>query len=173
MAEKSKGGIIMSRQRTQLFLVFAAAAVLILSTVSAAALAKPAPQQPKAKVVNEVTLGEVQSVLGVAKDDNSGVSDFSQGDNGQVIIAYHYYDVDESNYENDFATDITPKIQQMYKKFKNFNRVRFEVVTNNPSGTPLWIPFSAFDIDRHTIEELHYTWFVARYILDQVLKGKR
>jgi hypothetical protein len=144
-----------------------------LTAGSALAQAKPTPAPEKEKVVNEVTLSEVRAVLGTARDDHSGVADFSQGDNGEVIIAYHYYDVDEANYETDFASEITPKIQHMYKRFKNFNRVRFEVVTNNPSAPPLWVPFSEFVIDRKTIEELHYTWFVARYILDQTLKNKK
>lgn len=161
-----------SRLMSQALIVLAAAG---LTAAAAAAQAKPSqpPVKEKEKVINEVTLSEVRSVLGTARDDHSGISDFSQGDDGQVIIAYHYYDVDESNYENDFAADITPKIQQMYKRFKNFNKVRFEVVTNNPSGTPLWVPFAAFDIDRKTIEQLHYTYFVAKYILDQVLKSKK
>src|SRR5512138_155499 len=173
MAQKSKGGITMTRQRTWLSVLFVAAAVLIMATVSAAAPAHPAPQQPKEKVINEVTLSEVQSIFGTARDDQSGVADFSQGDNAEIIITYRYYDVDLANYETDFASEITPKIQAMYKRFKNFNRVRFQIVTNNPSGTPFWVPFSEFVIDRKTIEELHYTWFVARYILDQTLKNKR
>jgi hypothetical protein len=163
----------MFRSNTWMYRVLVAVAILGLVAVSAAAQAKPAQPPVKEKVVNEVTLSEVQSVLGMARDDHSGVSDFSQGDTGQVIIAYHYYDVDESNYENDFAMDITPKIQQMFKRFKNFDKVRFEVVTNNPAAPPLWIPFAGFDIDRKTIEQLHYTYFVAKYVLDQVLKNKK
>lgn len=148
-------------------------AILSLSVMQAIAQAQPQAPPANEKVINSVTLSEVRSVLGKAMDDNSGVADFSQGDNGGVIIAYHYYDVDLANYENDFAMDITPKIQMMYKKFKNFDRVRFEVVTNNPSAPPLWIPFASFEIDRKTIEQLHYTYFVARYVLDEVLKNKR
>lgn len=163
----------MIRPNTWLSRVLIAAAVVGLSVVSAAAQAKPAQPSVKEKVVNEVTLSEVQSIFGIARDDHSGVSDFSRGDNGGIIIAYHYYDVDESHYENDFAMDITPKIQQMYKKFKNFDKVRFEVVTNNPAAPPLWIPFAAFDIDRKTVEQLHYTYFVAKYILDQTLQNKK
>jgi hypothetical protein len=147
--------------------------ILVLAAGFATAQTKPTPPPAKEKVVDEVTLTEVQSVLGIARDDHSGVADFSRGNNGEVIIAYRYYDVDLTNYETDFASEITPKIQQMYKRFKNFNRIRFQIVTNNPAAPPLWIPFSEFAIDRKTIEDLHYTWFVARYILDQTLKNKR
>ncbi|GEM_PF-1477657 len=163
----------MIRPNIWLSRILIAVAVVGLTMVSAAAQTKPVQPPVKENVVNEVTLSEVQSTLGTARDDRSGVSDFSPGDDGRVIIAYHYYDVDESNYENDFTMDITPKIQQMYKKFKNFDKVRFEVVTNNPAAPPLWIPFAAFDIDRKTIEQLHYTYFVAKYILDQTLKNKK
>jgi len=163
----------MSKQKIWLSGTLIAVVILSLSAVPAVAQAKPQAAASDEKVINHVTFREVRAVLGRASDDNSGVSDFSQGDNGGVIIAYHYYDVDQANYETDFASEITPKIQQMYLKFKNFDRVRFEVVTNNPSAPPLWIPFAAFEIDRKTIEQLHYTWFVARYILDEVLKHKK
>jgi len=163
----------MTKQRLWLPVTLIVAVILALAVVPAAAQAKPQTPPVKEKTINEVTLSEVRTVLGTARDDHSGVSDFSQGDNGEVIITYQYYDVDESNYETDFAMDITPRIQQMYKRFKNFNRVRFEIVTNNPSAPPLWMPFAVFAIDRKTIEELHYTWFVSRYILDQVLKNKK
>ncbi len=132
-------------------------------------MAKPA----KAKIMDELTLPDMRAVLGTPTDDASGVSDFSQGDNGEVIIAYHYYDVDQDNYETDFASEMAPRIQVLYKKFKNLDRVRFEIVTNNPSAPPLWKPFSQFTMDRKTLEKLHWTWFVARDILDQVLRNEK
>jgi hypothetical protein len=162
----------MNTKRLWLTGTLIAFAILSLSATQVVAQAKPQAPPSKEKVVNEVTFREVEDVFGEARDDHSGISDFSQGDNGGVIIAYRYYDVDQAHYENDFAMDITPKIQLMYKKFKNFDRVRFEVVTNNPSAPPLWIPFSTFEINRKEVEQLHYTWFVARYILDKVLENK-
>ena len=60
----------------------------------------------------------------------------------------------------------------MYKKFKNLDRVRFEIVTNDPA-TAQWKPFSQFTMDRKTLEKLHWTWFVARDILDQVLRHEK
>jgi hypothetical protein len=81
--------------------------------------------------------------------------------------------VDRDNYETDFASEIAPRIQNLYAKFKNIDRVRFEIVTNNPAAPPLWKPFSLFTMDRQTLEKLHWTWFVARDILDQVLKNEK
>jgi opacity protein-like surface antigen len=149
--------------------------ILILSLVLVAALAVQAQQmaQPaKTKVVDELTLPDLRSVLGTPMDDASGVSDFSRGDNGEISIAYHYYDVDRDNYETDFASEIAPRIQTLYKKFKNLDRVRFEIVTNDPA-TVQWKPFAHFSMDRQTLEKLHWTWFVARDILDQVLKNEK
>jgi len=150
------------------------ALVLGLAVASSAAMqAKPAGQMTKEKAIEELSLPDVRSVLGTPMDDSSGVSDFSLGDNREVIIAYHYYDVDEDNYETDFASEIAPLLQRLYRKFKNLDRVRFEIVTNNPAPPPLWKPFSQFTMDRKTIEKLRWTWFVARDVLDQVLRNEK
>ncbi len=149
---------------------------LILSLAAAPVMADQASQTAKpekAKVIGELSLADMRVVLGTPMDDVSGVSDFSQGDNGEIIIAYRYFDVDQDNYETDFASEIAPKIQHLYKKFKSLDRVRFEIMTNDPTGYPQWKPFSVFAMDRKTIEKLHWTWFVARDILDQVLKNEK
>lgn len=148
--------------------------ILCMALVAApAAQAQQTASPAKEKVIDEITLPVLRSVLGTPMDDASGISDFSQGDNGEIVIAYHYYDVDRDNYETDFASEIAPQIQRLYNKFKNLDRVRFEIVTNNPDAPPLWKPFSQFTMDRQTIEKLHWTWFVARDILDQVLRNEK
>jgi hypothetical protein len=155
-----------------LFLGFA----LILCLSAAPGLADQAQQMAKpakAKVIGELSLSDMRAVLGTPMDDTSGVSDFSLGNDGEITVAYQYYDVDKDNYETDFASEIAPRIQALYKKFKTLDRVRFEIVTNSPEGTPLWKPFSTFTMDRKTLEKLHWTWFVARDILDQVLRNKK
>ncbi len=119
------------------------------------------------------TLESVQSVLGMPKDDVSGVSDFRLRDSGEALIVYRYYDVDQDNYETDFASEIAPRIQALYKKLKDLDRVRFQIETNDPSTPLLWKPFSEFAMDRKTVDKLHWTWFVARDILDQVLKNEK
>ena len=164
----------MTSKRTSVSLFLGMA--LILCAAVAPVLACQAPktgQAVKTKVIDELTLPEMRTVLGTPKDDSSGISDFSQGDDGGILIAYHYYDVDLDNYETDFASEIAPKIQALYKKYKNLDRVTFEIVTNNPDGPPLWKPFSKFVMDRKTLEKLHWTWFVARDILDQVLRNEK
>lgn len=156
-------------QRAVIGLTGLLAVTLLAGPPAATAQMKP----EKAKVVDELNLPEVRSVLGTPRDDSSGVSDFSLGDNGEILIAYHYYDVDQDNYETDFASEIAPKIQMLYRQFKNLDRVRFQIVTNNPAPPPLWKAFSEFVMDRKTLEKLHWTWFVSRDILDQVLKNEK
>ena len=149
---------------------------LILCLAAAPVMADQAPQMAKpekARVIGELTLPDMRVVLGTPGDDTSGVSDFSQGGNGEIILAYRYFDVDQDNYETDFASEIAPKIQGLYKKFKSIDRVRFEIMTNKPTDYPEWKPFSMFTMDRKTLEKLHWTWFVARDILDQVLKNEK
>ena len=161
----------MTSRRSVVFGMLTFALILGLATGSASAVQAKHPS--KTKTIMEMSFQDVQAVLGTPMDDASGVSDFSLGDNGEIIIAYQYYDIDQDNYETDFASEIAPKIQTMYKKFKKLDRVRFEIVTNNPDASNLWKPFSQFSMDRKTLEKLHWTWFVSRDILDQVLKNEK
>jgi len=149
-------------------------AALLAAALLAGPPAAPGQAKPeKEKVIQELNLPEMRSVLGTPRDDSSGVSDFSLGGKGEVLVAYHYYDVDQDNYETDFASEIGPKIQMLYRKFKNLDVVRFEIETNNPAPPPLWKPFSMFSMDRKTLEKLHWTWFVTRDILEQVLDNEK
>jgi hypothetical protein len=133
------------------------------------AMAGPAGQ----KAGLALTLESVQSVLGVPKDDISGAAEFGLGLNGEAVINYHYYDVDQDNYETDFASEIAPRMQLLYKKIKDLDRVRFKISMNDPATPLLWEPFSEFSMDRKTLEKLQWTWFVTRDILDQVLKNEK
>jgi hypothetical protein len=164
----------MTSRKSLVFGMLSLAVILCLAVGMAGAAQTAQKTQPiKTKTIEEMTLPDVRAVLGTPMDDASGVSDFTLGDSREVIIAYRYYDVDLDNYETDFASEIAPKIQTMYKKFKNLDRIRFEIVTNDPTGYPQWKPFSQFSMDRKTLEKLHWTWFVSRDILDQVLKNEK
>src|SRR5512139_3269467 len=134
-------------------------AAVLMALGPASGQAQKAPASPK-KAVEGMTREEVRSVLGTPGDDTSGVSDFSQAEGGGIVIAYQYYDIDQDNYETDFASEIAPKLQRLYKRFQNLDRVRFEVIANNPDAPPFWRPFSQFEMDRKTMEKLHWTWFV-------------
>lgn len=164
----------MTSRRNSAALILGMALILCAAVGPALAGQASKPGQTvKPRVIDELTLPEMRVVLGTPRDDSSGISDFSQGDDGGIIIAYHYYDVDRDNYETDFASEIAPKLQALYQKYKNLDRVTFEIVTNNRDAPPLWKPFSEFTMDRKTLEKLHWTWFVARDVLDQVLRNEK
>lgn len=139
---------------------------------SAACQGKKAEGTVRAPAVEAVTLDEVKSVLGTANDYASGVVDVTSGA-GEVIIAYRYYDADLQNYETDFASEMAPRIQALYKKFKTLDRLHLQVTANSDSTPNLWKPFAEFELDRKTVEEIHWTGFLARYLLDQVLQSKK
>ena len=139
--------------------------------LAGAGLARPATQARGAKAAETVTLEAVQSVLGKANEMASGVVDISQG-RDELVIAYRYYDVDLENFESDFATETAPRVQALYKKFKTLDRVHFQVTANNASMTGEWRPFVEFVLDRKTVEEIHWTGFLARYLLDLTVKRR-
>ncbi|MEN6311488.1 MAG: hypothetical protein ABFD80_08125 [Acidobacteriota bacterium] len=160
-----------SRMRGLAVLTAALLALLIFS-FPAAAQGRQTPPPKNVPSVEPVTLDQVRTVLGTAKDDISGALDVTTGD-GETIIAYRYYDVDQENYETDFASELAPKIQLLYKRFKTLDRIRLQVTANVPSEPGLWKPFTEFTIDRKTVTEIHWTGFMARYLLDLVIKNRQ
>lgn len=131
------------------------------------------PQEPRnAPAVEPVTLDQIRAVLGTAMDDVSGVLDVTNGD-GETIIAYRYYDVDQENYETDFASELAQKIQLLYRRFKTLDRIRLQVTANVSSEPGQWKPFAEFAVDRKTVTEIHWTGFMARYLLDLVIKNRK
>jgi hypothetical protein len=150
-----------------------AVALAALVVVAAAACrGGKAPATSGAPLSGEITTDGVKTVLGAANDYASGVVDVTQGQ-GEVIVAYRYYDVDLQNYETDFAAELAPRVQALYKRFPSLDRVHFQVTANNPVTAGLWEPFTEFVLDRKTVEEIHWTGFLSRYLLDLVLKNKK
>jgi len=150
---------------------WAALAVLAVALI-AACQGKKGQTSPSTPAVDEVTLDTVKSVLGTANDYASGVIDVTQG-SGELIIAYRYYDADLGNYETDFATEMAPRLQSLYKKFKTLDRIHFQVTANSATAPELWQPFAEFVVDRKTVEEIHWTGFLAKYLEELVIKNKK
>jgi hypothetical protein len=148
------------------------ALAFLAAAFSGACRGRKGPDISSAPLATGVTVDEVKAVLGTANDYASGVLDVTQG-NGELIIVYRYYDVDLQNYETDFASEMAPRIQSLYKKFATLDRVRFQVTSNSAATPGLWQPFTEFVLDRKTVEEIHWTGFLARYILDLVIKNKK
>lgn len=147
-------------------------AFLLVGLATACQAKKAAePANDPAAAVQAVTLQAVQSVLGTANEMASGVVDISQADD-ELIIAYRYYDVDLENFETDFAAEMAPRIQALFKKLKTLDRVHFQVTANDTATAGEWRPFLEFVLDRKTVEEIHWTGFLARYLLDLAVKRR-
>jgi hypothetical protein len=129
---------------------------------------------PSARTVadGELSLADARSALGTAGDYASGVVDVTHG-SGVLIISYRYYDADLENYETDFASEIAPRIQALFREYRTLDRIRLQVTSNSPVTSGLWQHFADFELDRRTVEEIHWTGFLARYILDLVIKNRR
>ncbi len=149
------------------------AALAVLATaLTVACQGKKSGSSPSAAGVDEVTVDTVKPILGTANEYASGVLDVTEG-NGEVIIAYRYYDADLRNYEADFAMEMASKLQALYKRFKTLDRIHFQVTANTATAPELWQPFAEFVVDRKTIEEIHWTGFLAKYLEDLVIKNKK
>jgi len=119
-----------------------------------------------------ITLEGVRAVLGTANDYASGVRDLTKGAD-ELVINYRYYDADLENYETDFASEIAPKIQALYKKYPSLDNIHFRVTTNSASPPPLWKPFVNFTVDRKTVEGIRWTGFLTRYLLELILRSEK
>jgi hypothetical protein len=146
--------------------------VVLIAAFSAACQGKKAEPSPGTSAGELFTIDEIKSVLGTAKADVSGVVDVTNGE-GEVIVTYRYFDVDRDNYETDFASEMAPKIQLLYKRYKALDRIHLQITANDPLNADVWKSFAEFTVDRKTVEEIHWTGFLARYLLDKVLKSKK
>lgn len=148
----------------------------LIWVLAAALTATAAGQATKAKgggqASEPITLESVRAVLGTANELASGVIDLTKSPE-EVIIAYRFYDPDMENYEMDFANELAPKIQALYRKFPGLNRIQLQVTANDASGLSSWKPFVELALDRKTVEEIHWTGFLVRYLLDETLRFRK
>lgn len=147
-------------------LLLVALAGLVVGQGAGAGRARPS------QAAEMITLEGVKAVLGTANDYASGAIDLSKGNEG-ITIAYRYYDADTENYETDFASEIAPKIQALYKKYSSLDTIHFRVTTNSASPPPLWKPFVNFTVDRKTVDGIRWTGFLTRYLLELILRSEK
>lgn len=146
----------------------------LLAAVMAVGLAcrNAASDQEPAPAAGPMSLEAVKAVLGTAGDFASGVVDLTR-DGETVVVAYRFFDPDKENYESDFATELAPRIQALFQRFHELDGIRMDVIANDPQDPGLWKPFVRLELDRKTVEELHWTGFLARYLLDRTIAERR
>ena len=135
---------------------------------------KAAEQAAEAQVqvnLDEIRADDLKPILGEAKDDQSGVVDCTNAED-VFIIDYRYYDSDLQNIDQDMVTEMAPKIQALYKKYPNIDKVRFQVAVN--SMTPgEWQPYVSFVVTREIYERTVWSGVMAEDFLQNVLELKR
>ncbi len=138
------------------------AAVLFMAVVTAAAVGACKKAETPPPVSEEEVLGidALRPVLGEARDDVSGILDVT-GDAKELVVTYRYYDVDLKNYDDDMVTEMAPKIQALYKKFKTVDRVVFKITANDPVTPGLWKPFLNFTITRKIENKIQWSGILA------------
>jgi hypothetical protein len=147
--------------------------LLLVAVAGLAAYQGGRPEKARPSQAAEmITLEGVKAVIGTANDYASGAIDLSKGSDG-ITVAYRYYDADNENYETDFVLEIAPKIQALYKRYPSLDSIHFRVTTNSVSPPPLWKPFVEFTVDRKTVEGIHWTGFLTRYLLELILRSEK
>jgi hypothetical protein len=130
--------------------------------------AGPAPAESQPVVFS---LNAAKVVLGTAVDDQSGLMDLSQDEQG-FTLAYRYYDTDLQNIDVDMAADLAPKIEKLYQDFKSLDHVVFQISVN--SETPgEWKPYVSFAMNRKTADEIDWSGLLSERFLQSVLDLQR
>jgi hypothetical protein len=117
--------------------------------------AEKAAAQPEA--INVQTLA---NVLGTAEAEHSGIFDLTKGDN-ELWIVYHFYTPEMSDIDDDIGVEMAPKIEALYKKFKDIDRTVFVVQVSHPDSPLEWKPYCSFVMTRKVVRETGWGNFLA------------
>lgn len=146
----------------------ALAAGLALFVAAACRTEKPAP----APAEEELSLEALTPVFGEAKDINSGLADFTLSDQG-LILSYHIYLTDPSIADQEISRDLAPKIRKLYGRFKNVDRVSFEVSLPDQASPVGWNPYVSFSLTRKLVKETGWSELLDTNLLSGALDIKR
>jgi hypothetical protein len=117
-----------------------------------------------------IPLSTFYSIFGEAEGTTSGVSEVGQTDNG-ILISYHFYVEDLSDFESEIGLDLAPKIKEFYKKIEEADRVDFTIYVPQMDEL-LWKPYVSFAVTRKLIDETDWTEFLDTELLEAVLDVK-
>lgn len=143
--------------------------IILLTGFSSACKSKKGETSETGQILS---LDQLKPILGEAREDNSGVVDVS-GDPGNLIISYRYFDPDLKDYDNGLVRDLAPKIEALYKQFKNLNRVEFQVAVNDPEVPGKWKAYVDFAVNKKLIEELEWSNILTDDFFRNVIDLKR
>jgi hypothetical protein len=148
-------------------------ALVVLAALSAlGACQKKAADKNKPAELVTYNAETLKPVLGLAQDAVSGILDVT-GPANDLNVTYRYYDVDLKNYEDDMVKEMAPKIEALYKKFKDLDRVAFHIITNNPNAVGEWKPFMDFSLTRKTVSEISWSGLLTADFFKATIELKR
>lgn len=147
--------------------------IILLAGLSWSCKAKKSETSERAGGPAEtITLDQLKPVLGEAREDNSGVVDVT-GDSNNLIISYRYFDADLKDYDDGLVKDLAPKIEALYRQFKNLNRVEFQVAVNDPQVPGKWKAYVNFAVHRKLVEKLEWSKILTDDFFRNVIDLKR
>ncbi len=144
--------------------------ILVLFTVcksSEKAEAEGEAEKEEEGVTEILSVKKLIPIFGKTAETNSGISDVSQTQE-ELLISYHLYIVDMSNFDEEIGLDLAPKIQKFYKEFNTPDRVAFRVYVPG-SGMEPWRQYVFFVATRKLVEQTEWTNLLATEFL-QVVK---
>ncbi len=115
----------------------------------------------------EISVSTVAAVLGAAEGTNPGISELSKTPDG-LVINYHLYLPERKDADALIGTDLTPKIQRLYKTFKSIDRVTFTVETGVAADPASLQPYRSFAMTRRIYEETDWTNLLAQDLFKKV-----
>ena len=104
------------------------------------------------KAPEEISVQSLATVLGKAEAEHSGIFDLTKG-NDELWIIYHFYTPEMSDIDDDIGVEMAPKIQELYKKFKDIDRTVFVVQVSHPDSPLEWQPYCSFVMTRKVVRE--------------------
>ncbi|HPW17330.1 MAG TPA: hypothetical protein PLP83_02995 [Candidatus Aminicenantes bacterium] len=124
------------------------------------------------KVREEFSLASLTPVFGEARDANSGLADFTESDQG-LILSYHFYLTDRTDADQEIARELAPKIRRLYGRFRNVDRVSFEVSMPDKASPDYWSPYVSFSLTRKIVKRTGWTDLLDTDLLGNALNVRR
>lgn len=94
------------------------------------------------------------SILGEGKGSISGLMDFGQGQD-ELEISYYVFIEETSDFDEEIEADLAPKIQELYNKISEVDRVAYTVYIPEMSEPP-YKPYVSFATTRELVEKTNW-----------------
>jgi hypothetical protein len=115
--------------------------------------ATAAPAIPPA--IEDPTLETLYGILGQAEAANAGVSGL-QGGAPEWVVTYRFPAAREKGLEERLGAEMAPKIQALYDRYRDLDRVVFKVEVFEKRDPDAWKPYCSFVTTRRSIDDIDW-----------------